>query len=72
MCHVMEQKEVEDEAGEIGREGIWADSRVISQLMMGRARLKLSVCASCLPACRLIQSFFPLAAGAQWCASGTE
>lgn len=84
MCHVRMEKEVEDEAGSrlVGR-GFWADSGVISQLMMGRGQAEavpsvhpafLSVCPS---ACRLIQSFIhsfilPPAAGPigvrVWCA----
>lgn len=58
--------------GEIGRARIWADSGVIPQLMMGRARLKLPVCASvCLPVGSFVQSFFLLLLG-QVVRLGTE
>lgn len=52
MCHLSRhgrEKEAADEAGETGRARVWADPGVIPQLMMGRARLKLSVCASVSP-----------------------
>lgn len=67
ICHVMEEKEVEDEADlRLPRERVWADSLVISQLMMGRGQAEAvpPVHYVCLP----VDSFshpviLPLAAG---------